>query len=58
MNKKLTAESLTKHYPKTLALNDVSFSLTEGFYSLLGSNGTSKTTMVKYHRRDLKAYLR
>ena len=42
----LTIESLTKQYPKKLALDHVSFSLTEGVYGLLGPNGAGKTTMV------------
>ena len=42
----LTVESLTKQYPKKLALDHVSFSLTEGVYGLLGPNGAGKTTMV------------
>lgn len=42
----LTVEQLTKQYPKKLALDHVSFSLTEGVYGLLGPNGAGKTTLV------------
>lgn len=42
----LTIDSLTKQYPKKLALDHVSFSLSEGVYGLLGPNGAGKTTMV------------
>ena len=42
----LTVENLIKQYPKKLALDHVSFSLTEGVYGLLGPNGAGKTTMV------------
>lgn len=43
----LTVESLTKQYPKKLALDHVSFTLTEGVYGLLGPNGAGKTTMIQ-----------
>ena len=42
----LSIENLTKQYPKKLALDHVSFSLSEGVYGLLGPNGAGKTTMV------------
>lgn len=43
----LTVEGLTKQYPKKLALDHVSFTLTEGIYGLLGPNGAGKTTMIQ-----------
>ena len=42
----LTAEDLVKQYPKKRALDDVSFTLTQGIYGLLGPNGAGKTTLV------------
>ncbi len=42
----LTIQNLVKQYPKKRALDDVSFSLTEGVYGLLGPNGAGKTTLV------------
>ena len=50
----LTIESLTKQYPKKLALDHVSFSLSEGVYGLLGPNGAGKTTMVNISAGILK----
>ena len=42
----LTVENLVKQYPKKRALDDVSFTLTQGIYGLLGPNGAGKTTLV------------
>ena len=42
----LTVQNLVKQYPKKRALDDVSFTLTEGVYGLLGPNGAGKTTLV------------
>lgn len=42
----LTIENLVKQYPKKRALDDVSFTLSEGVYGLLGPNGAGKTTLV------------
>lgn len=42
----LTVQNLTKQYPKKRALEDVSFSLTEGVYGLLGPNGAGKSTLI------------
>lgn len=42
----LTVKGLVKQYPKKRALDDVSFTLTEGVYGLLGPNGAGKTTLV------------
>lgn len=42
----LTVHNLVKQYPKKRALDDVSFTLTEGVYGLLGPNGAGKSTLV------------
>lgn len=42
----LTVQNLVKQYSKKRALDDVSFTLTEGVYGLLGPNGAGKTTLV------------
>lgn len=43
----LTAQHLTKHYGKVVALNDVSFSISDGITGLLGENGAGKSTAIK-----------
>jgi ABC-2 type transport system ATP-binding protein len=43
----LTAHGLTKHYKDVVALNEVSFELTEGITGLLGENGAGKSTAIK-----------
>lgn len=44
----LECKGLTKQYGRTLALDDVSFTLEEGrIVGLLGSNGSGKTTFIK-----------
>lgn len=43
----LTAENLTKHYKNVVALDGVSFSITEGITGLLGENGAGKSTAIK-----------
>lgn len=43
----LTARNLTKHYGSVVALNDVSFSITEGITGILGENGAGKSTAIK-----------
>ncbi|MGQ0538195.1 MAG: ABC transporter ATP-binding protein [Gemmatimonadaceae bacterium] len=43
----LSAEHLTKHYDKVVALNDVSFSIFDGITGLLGENGAGKSTAIK-----------
>lgn len=44
----LECKGLTKQYGRTLALNDVSFTLEEGhIVGLLGPNGSGKTTFIK-----------
>ena len=43
----LTAEHLTKEYRSVVALNDVSFNISEGITGILGENGAGKSTAIK-----------
>jgi ABC-2 type transport system ATP-binding protein len=43
----LAAENLTKHYKDVVALNDVSFNISDGITGLLGENGAGKSTAIK-----------
>jgi len=43
----LTADHLTKQYRGVTALNDVSFSISEGVTGILGENGAGKSTAIK-----------
>jgi ABC-2 type transport system ATP-binding protein len=43
----LEVEHLTKQYRNVLALNDVSFSITDGITGILGENGAGKSTAIK-----------
>jgi len=43
----LAAQSLTKHYGSVVALNDVSFNISNGITGLLGENGAGKSTAIK-----------
>ena len=43
----LEAHALTKHYGRTVALDDVSFEVYEGVTGLLGPNGAGKSTAMK-----------
>ena len=43
----LTVERLTKHYGNVVALNDVSFTITDGITGILGENGAGKSTAIK-----------
>jgi len=43
----LSAEGLTKHYKSVVALNDVSFSISDGITGILGENGAGKSTAIK-----------
>lgn len=43
----LAAEHLTKKYGNVTALNDVSFSISEGITGILGENGAGKSTSIK-----------
>lgn len=44
---KLTIEKVTKSFGEKVAVNDLSFELTEGVYGFLGSNGSGKTTLMR-----------
>jgi len=46
-NALLSARSLTKHYKSVVALNDVSFDVSDGITGILGENGAGKTTAIK-----------
>ena len=43
----LAVERLTKNYGNVVALNDVSFSITDGITGILGENGAGKSTAIK-----------
>jgi ABC-2 type transport system ATP-binding protein len=43
----LVAEHLVKHYGRTVALNDVSFTIESGVTGILGENGAGKSTAIK-----------
>ncbi|MGH7638135.1 MAG: ATP-binding cassette domain-containing protein, partial [Gemmatimonadaceae bacterium] len=43
----LTVENLTKRYGKVIALDGVSFSITDGITGILGENGAGKSTAIK-----------
>ena len=43
----LVAENLVKHYGKTVALNNVSFTIESGVTGILGENGAGKSTAIK-----------
>ena len=43
---KLEVRGLTKRYKNKYALNNVSFTLSNGVYGLLGPNGAGKTTLI------------
>jgi ABC-2 type transport system ATP-binding protein len=43
----LAAEHLTKHYRNVVALNDVSFTVSDGITGILGENGAGKSTAIK-----------
>ena len=43
----LAVERLTKHYGNVVALNDVSFTITNGITGILGENGAGKSTAIK-----------
>ena len=43
----LTVEHLTKQYRNVVALNDVTFSITDGITGILGENGAGKSTAIK-----------
>src|SRR5215211_4279599 len=43
----LDVEHLTKRYGNVVALNDVSFTITDGITGILGENGAGKSTAIK-----------
>ena len=43
----LSVEHLTKEYGSVVALNDVTFSITDGITGILGENGAGKSTAIK-----------
>ena len=43
----VAAENLTKHYKDVVALNDVSFVISDGITGILGENGAGKSTAIK-----------
>ncbi len=43
----LAVEHLTKKYKNVLALDDVSFTITDGITGILGENGAGKSTIIK-----------
>jgi len=47
--------SVNKHYGKKQALNNFSYTFTDGIYGLLGPNGAGKTTLMKLITCNIKA---
>lgn len=43
----IAVHRLTKHYGSVIALNDVSFGITDGITGILGENGAGKSTAIK-----------
>ena len=43
----LAADRLTKHYKDVVALNDASFTISDGITGILGENGAGKSTAIK-----------
>src|SRR4026208_2452124 len=43
----LSVEHLTKRYGSVIALDDVSFTITDGITGILGENGAGKSTAIK-----------
>jgi len=43
----LAVDRLTKHYGDVVALNEVSFEITDGITGILGENGAGKSTAIK-----------
>jgi ABC-2 type transport system ATP-binding protein len=51
----LQAEHLTKRYGNVIALNDVSFTITDGVTGILGENGAGKSTAIRIFLGLLRA---
>lgn len=52
----ISVSGLSKSYPSSTVLNDVSFSVASGsIYALLGSNGAGKTTTIRILTTQIKA---
>jgi ABC-2 type transport system ATP-binding protein len=51
----LEAVHLTKHYGNVIALNDVSFTISDGITGILGENGAGKSTAIKIFLGLLRA---
>ena len=47
MESLLSVENLTKQYKDVVALNDVSFDISDGITGILGENGAGKSTAIK-----------
>lgn len=43
----LSAENLSKHYKEVVALNNVSFDISDGITGILRKNGAGKSTAIK-----------
>jgi ABC-2 type transport system ATP-binding protein len=43
----LSIENVTKQYKNVLALDDISFTITDGITGILGENGAGKSTIIK-----------
>ena len=43
----LSAENLSKRYKEVVALNNVSFDISDGITGILGENGAGKSTAIK-----------
>jgi ABC-2 type transport system ATP-binding protein len=51
----LVADHLVKHYGNVVALNDVSFTISDGITGILGENGAGKSTAMKIFLGLLRA---
>lgn len=51
---RLKLKHVTKKYGEKIALNDFSFTFTEGIYGILGANGAGKSTMMNLITDNLK----
>ena len=46
---RLSVDRLSKQYKNKIAVDRVSFTLSEGVTGLLGANGAGKTTLMRMH---------